>query len=347
MESRGPAAGWYADPQGFDADDLRYWDGLAWTEHRQRRQPPTTTQPQSIVPAGQGWSTAPQQGDWGAGYGTQPGSYGQPTIQANVAVANVSKSNGLAVASLVLGIGAFFFALIPIVGLFSVPFALVGLGLGLAGLVRANKGYEGGGLSITGIVTSVLALAVTAVYVIAIGEAADDITDDPATPSGVSSPATASSEGGTSEPASGSRAAPLPFGVAHNIGDGWTVKVGAFDADANAEVAESNMFNEPPEPGKRYVTVTPEATYTGDAETASTFDLTFSLVGDSGVTIEVFSSLCVGPEPRWMDLGDVFPGGTLVGSICFEVPESDIGSLVLIVEPTLALSGNRAYLALS
>jgi hypothetical protein len=33
----GPEPGWYRDP---DAEGLRYWDGGAWTEHRQAAAPP-------------------------------------------------------------------------------------------------------------------------------------------------------------------------------------------------------------------------------------------------------------------------------------------------------------------
>jgi len=69
----------------------------------------------------------------------------------------------MAIASVVLGVGAFFIALLPCVGLLTVPFAIVGLVLGIAGLARALRGFEGRGLSIVGIVTSLLSLIVTAV----------------------------------------------------------------------------------------------------------------------------------------------------------------------------------------
>lgn len=92
-------------------------------------------------------------------------------------VSNASKSPGLAIASLVLGVGSFFFALIPVFGLVSIPFAIVGVALGIAGLVRANKGFEGRGLAITGLVTSIAALVVSLVYVFALGSAVNDSID--------------------------------------------------------------------------------------------------------------------------------------------------------------------------
>jgi len=77
---------------------------------------------------------------------------------------NTTKSPGLAIASLILGIGAFFIALLPVIGFTTVPFALVGLSLGVAGLSRALKGFEGMGMSIVGITTNILALLVTAAW---------------------------------------------------------------------------------------------------------------------------------------------------------------------------------------
>ena len=93
------------------------------------------------------------------------------TAPQQIAIANVSKSPGIAIASLILGIGAFFFSLIPIVGLISIPFAIAGLALGIAGYVRSTKGYEGKGLAITGIIGCTAALLVSIVYLFVIGNA--------------------------------------------------------------------------------------------------------------------------------------------------------------------------------
>jgi len=92
-------------------------------------------------------------------------------------VTNASKSPGMAIASLVLGVGAFFFSLLPLVGWASIPFAIVGFALGVAGVLRANKGFEGRGLSIAGIAGSLAALFVSAVYIFAVGAAVDDVPD--------------------------------------------------------------------------------------------------------------------------------------------------------------------------
>lgn len=39
-QTRGVAAGWYADPQGQPQN--RFWDGIKWTEHTQALPPPMT-----------------------------------------------------------------------------------------------------------------------------------------------------------------------------------------------------------------------------------------------------------------------------------------------------------------
>jgi uncharacterized membrane protein len=148
-----PTAGWHPDPTGRFAH--RWWDGHAWTDHVH----PHGAHPQAgatnfNLPTGAGVA-APQQ----------------------ILIANASKSPGLAVAALVLGVGAFFFSLIPGFGFTSIPFAITGLALGIAGLARAKKGYEGKGLSTAGVVASAAALLVSLLYLAAIGDAYDDQSD--------------------------------------------------------------------------------------------------------------------------------------------------------------------------
>jgi hypothetical protein len=74
-----PPPGWHPDPD--DPTSQRYWDGSQWTEHRSPAQaaaPATAVQPVGTAPAGQ--------------VGVQP------------VVMQQQKTNGLAVAGMVLGI---------------------------------------------------------------------------------------------------------------------------------------------------------------------------------------------------------------------------------------------------
>jgi hypothetical protein len=190
--------GWHVDPMGRYAQ--RWWDGTQWSSHvsdaagsnevdplgisggtresaravspvlADDRMSAPAVQPHASVP-GQ-WSVVPPQTP---GYGLPGG--GAWAAPQQIAVANVSKSPGLAVASLVLGVGAFFFSLIPLVGFISIPFAICGVALGISGVLRAKKGYEGRGLSIAGILASAAALLISFVYVFAIGDAVNDLDD--------------------------------------------------------------------------------------------------------------------------------------------------------------------------
>lgn len=68
------AAGWYDDPQ--DANLLRYWDGVTWTEHTSPRQKPGLEQAGAGQGAQYGAPGAPQDQQ---GYGQQgQQGYGQP-----------------------------------------------------------------------------------------------------------------------------------------------------------------------------------------------------------------------------------------------------------------------------
>ncbi|MFM7068438.1 MAG: DUF2510 domain-containing protein, partial [Actinomycetes bacterium] len=178
MSSQQPPAGWYPDPKSPGTGDQRYWDGSTWTEHVHVPVPVPPVPPAPPVPV-VAQSPAVVSPGWSAAGGPAAAPYQMPQA---VAVANVTKSPGMAIASLVLGIGAFFFAWLPILGFFSLPFAIVGLVLGIAGYRRARKGFEGRGLSIAGMASSALAIGVFflvgALFTKALGDAADQVAKD-------------------------------------------------------------------------------------------------------------------------------------------------------------------------
>lgn len=104
--------------------------------------------------------TAPQQ--------PYPQGYGQPYAQQPP-----PPSNGLGVAALVLGILAILLAFIPILGFVAYPLAIVGIILGLVGLGRVRKGRASRGITVAGLIASVVGLVLvivsTVIYVGAIG----------------------------------------------------------------------------------------------------------------------------------------------------------------------------------
>lgn len=103
--------------------------------------------------------TAPQQ-PYPQGYG--PPYAPQPPVP----------SNGLGVAALVLGILAILLAFIPILGFVAYPLAIVGIILGLVGLGRVRRGRSSRGITLAGLIASIVGLVLvivsTVIYVSAL-----------------------------------------------------------------------------------------------------------------------------------------------------------------------------------
>lgn len=99
-----------------------------------------------------------------------PPGYGQPYAQQPPPPA---PSNGLGVAALVLGILAILLAFVPILGFVAYPLAIVGIILGLVGLGRVRSGRSSRGITLAGLIASIVGLVLvivsTVVYVSAIG----------------------------------------------------------------------------------------------------------------------------------------------------------------------------------
>jgi hypothetical protein len=108
------------------------------------------------IPPPPGGYPPPPPGSWGGpgGYGPPPPGYGP------------QQTNGLAVASLVLGIIgviSFFFFVGGIIG-------IVALVLGIVAIQRARKGQAGGkSMAIAGTILGGTAIVITAIYAIALG----------------------------------------------------------------------------------------------------------------------------------------------------------------------------------
>jgi len=86
------------------------------------------------------------------------------------------KTSGLAIAAIILGGGSLLVSLVPFLGLFSVPFALGGIGTGIAAIVQTGKGIaKGRGLAIGGVVTALLALLVSVLWIFVWNAASDEI----------------------------------------------------------------------------------------------------------------------------------------------------------------------------
>lgn len=116
--------------------------------------PPYTSPPPGDNDPPPGGYSAPPPG--GGGYGAKPAT------------------NGIAIAALIVGVISFLFALIPVIGWASVPFAIGAIAMGIAGMSRAKKVNVGRGMALGGVITGVLALLVSIAYVIIVVVFADD-----------------------------------------------------------------------------------------------------------------------------------------------------------------------------
>lgn len=131
------------------------------------------------IPAQHGWGQPqygqPQYGQPQYGQPVAPAGYGQPFVPAP----NAPGKQGLAIASLVLGIVAAVFCLIPIIGMISLILAPIGFVLGVVGWRGASKGKRAGkGKAIAGIVLAVISGTIALVMTVALATAVNEVSND-------------------------------------------------------------------------------------------------------------------------------------------------------------------------
>lgn len=141
-----------------------------------------------------------------------------------------------------------------------------------------------------------------------------------------------------------SRAEAVPLGESVTTGD-LRVTVLGVDLDAANEIIAQDDFVDPPSRGNRYVLIDVRAEHAGEGEETVTVSTTdFELTGSRNVIYDNFGDDC-GFYSGQIN-GEMFPGGSLEGSVCFEVPEDETG-LILIVSPFSSFDGqDRRFLAL-
>lgn len=143
-----------------------------------------------------------------------------------------------------------------------------------------------------------------------------------------------------------SRADAVSIGTAVRASD-TEVTVLTVDLDAEDVVAEESSFPSTPEPGNRFVLarVRVKAVGTGD-DTIDAGQSNFSMTGSANVVYEAYgeNTSCGYSVADQLD-AKLFPGGAAEGAVCFQVPRSDRG-LILIFEPQFSFDNkDRRYLA--
>ncbi|MFD3328922.1 hypothetical protein [Streptomyces sp. NPDC058701] len=269
------------------------------------------------APAGPGGPTGPGAGNpWaqpGPGYG-----YGGGTAYAGYAQGPPT-ANGMAVASLVLGIGGVLLGLVPLFFWVGGLLAATGLGLGIAALVRASNGAPRKTMSIVGTVLGVLGIGASVggffltAYVM--DEATDHIErsvdrqqreldelypDDEAWPSESAAPSPSRVPGLDTA---------LPFGETFAYPDG-------------VKVSLSGLKKYKPETlyGQEKVKNAVQMTITITNDSTKPHEVIYAVPNvrdDKGMTAKL---LFDGTVPKMIS-GTILPGASASGVVAFEVPE--------------------------
>jgi hypothetical protein len=119
----------------------------------------------------------------------------------------------------------------------------------------------------------------------------------------------------------------LPIGAAGDVGDGWAFAVASPARDITDQVMADNTFNDPPPEGFRFVGVDVALAYSGTGS-ASAFEVTAKWVGGGNVQRVGFCGVVNGELDQFTD---VFAGGSVTGTMCFVVPQQEVGEGVLYV----------------
>ena len=134
---------------------------------------------------------------------------------------------------------------------------------------------------------------------------------------------------------------PYPAGSTIQGTDGTETVVTGVNNDAWQVVLEENQFNNPPEPGNRFYMVTVEVVNVAGASPLNVSPIDFELIGGNRVVYKTFQHSCgVVPDELW---GEVYPGGSVQGNLCFEVGADESG-FVLVHSP--GFLGEKRFLSL-
>lgn len=134
--------------------------------------------------------------------------------------------------------------------------------------------------------------------------------------------------------ASGSSfATPVPFGQTGQLGSDWEFRVLDTLPDAWDAVYAENEFNDPPKKGHQFFMARIAATYIGSGKGTVFSDLYLQAIGAGQTAYEDYGDATCGVVPDDInDKGDVFPGGTVKGNVCWSVKTTDVNTLKLIAE---------------
>ncbi len=226
---------------------------------------------------------------------------------------------GLAVASLVLGILAILGCLIPILNVVSIILAIIAIVLGAVALVQAKKPGRGGkGLAIAGIILSVLAIIGAIVANVLLGAAVDSVSDSIEEDEAANAEAATQFPGATADDVVGQA--------------GETLTVGDITATTTALTPQTDALD------ASYLCSTVTYVNNGTEQgTFNTFDWSLQDPDGAARTVGIFGD-------NNLQSGDLAPGGTVTGDVCFEGAATAPGQYVLLYAGSLFGSERGAWL---
>ncbi|MDH3498935.1 MAG: hypothetical protein OEM97_02330 [Acidimicrobiia bacterium] len=143
----------------------------------------------------------------------------------------------------------------------------------------------------------------------------------------------------------GTRGNPVALGTFAELGE-WYVRVDAVNPDAADVVANAGFFGEPLEPGSQYFLAEVTQAYYGDEPGASAGSVQFQLLGGSNVAIDSWNASCGFLETDVSSAGELYAGGVVTGTVCFQVPADEVADVVLFAD-AFEFSFERAFLAVN
>jgi hypothetical protein len=131
--------------------------------------------------------------------------------------------------------------------------------------------------------------------------------------------------------AEGSQGNPVAFETEARVAD-WDVAVVGLNRDGVDEVLAEAAFNDPPADGNVFLIIDLEGTYRGDDSSTLWADTSWSLLLPTNVALSGFDASCGSIPDDLAYAEEAFDGGTVTGSICFEVPAAIADQVTLIME---------------
>ena len=322
----GTPAGWYAAPHANN--ELRYWDGSRWLES-----PPPVDGPQP--------SPSPSMGDGSNATSVATATYTQAPSAPAYPGSVPAGTRGLALAALIVGIGAFVIGWIPWLGLL---LGIAAVALSVVALIKHQSkvmslfGLVLGGLAmLTGLVMTIGFMAVVNAPSTPVAAASpaveaeqspvakepespaeEPVAEDPAPPQPAAEPAAPTADGSAERPY------PQPY-VAVGLlgGEKYSLTGRLVDANAGGLVSEWNQFNSPAPSGFKYVVV--ELTMTGidpDGVEPSLAEWDLSLATVEGNQYSSESVVFGEGMPQMWEGPTLYPGNSFTGYTAYVVPEA-------------------------